>query len=89
MKEYQNIKEWLQKVTFQIGMKKFLYSKKFKILFHRDIIFVILIMKELLERFQKKKKKKNQKYEYLPKQKPLRGRVKVELDLYNYEANLT
>ena len=32
MLEYQNIKTFLQKVTFQIGLKKFLWLKKLKIL---------------------------------------------------------
>ena len=32
MLEYQNIKTFLQKLTFQIGLKKFLWLKKLKIL---------------------------------------------------------
>ena len=37
MWEYQNIKTFLQKVTFQIGPKKFLLLKKLKMLCRGDI----------------------------------------------------
>ena len=32
MLEYQNIKTFLQKLTFQVGLRKFLWLKKLKIL---------------------------------------------------------
>ena len=51
--EYQNIKVFLQKVTFQIGLKKFLWLKKVKILCREHILLVILTEKKFLERFMK------------------------------------
>ena len=62
MLEYKNIKIFLQKVMFQIGVKKFLGSQKFKILHHGHMLLVILMEKKLLERFMKKNcKETNQK----------------------------
>ena len=51
--EYQNINIFLQKVTLQIGLKKFLWLKKLKILCRGHMLLMILIGKKLLERFQK------------------------------------
>ena len=62
MKEYQKIKIFLQKVTLQIGLKKFLWLEKLKILFCGHLLLVILMMKKLLERFMKRNcKKTNQR----------------------------
>ena len=62
MKEYQKIKISLQKVTLQIGLKKFLWLEKLKILFCGHLLLVILMMKKLLERFMKRNcKKTNQR----------------------------
>ena len=36
--EYQNTKTFLQKVTFQIGLQKFLRLKKLKILFRGHVV---------------------------------------------------
>ena len=55
--EYQNIKTFLQKAMFQIGMKKFLRLKKLKALC-RGYILVILKVKNFLELFMKKNYKK-------------------------------
>ena len=52
--EYKNIKTFLQKAIFQIGLKKFLLLQKLKILFCGHMLLVILKVKELLERFTKK-----------------------------------
>ena len=54
MSEYQNIKIFLQKITSQIGLKKFLQLKKLKTLCRGHMLFVILKAKKLLERFTKK-----------------------------------
>ena len=51
--EYQNIKIFLQKAMFPIGLKKFLWLKKLKPLFHGHILLVILKVKKLLERLMK------------------------------------
>ena len=56
--EYQNIKTFLQKAMFQIDLKKFLWLKKLKTLFHGHMLLVILKEKKLLERFSKKNCKK-------------------------------
>ena len=57
--EYQNIKTFLKKAVFQIGLKKFLLSQKLKkILFRGHMLLVILKAKKLLERFTKKNCKK-------------------------------
>ena len=49
--EYQNIKTFLLKALFQIGLKMFLLLKKLKTLFRRHMLLVILKPKKLLERF--------------------------------------
>ena len=54
MLEYQSIKILLQKAMFQIVSKRFLLSKKLKILCHGHMLLVILTEKKLLERFTKK-----------------------------------
>ena len=51
--EYQNIKPFLQKATFQIGLKKCLLLKKLKALCRGHILLVVLKTNKLLERFQK------------------------------------
>ena len=48
------IKIFLQKVTLQISLKKCLWLKKLRILFDGHVLFVILMVKKLLERFMKK-----------------------------------
>ena len=48
--EYQNIKTFLQKDMFQIGLEKFLWLKKLKILCRGHILLVIITGKKLLER---------------------------------------
>ena len=58
MLEYQNIKTFLEKAMFQIGLKTFLLSKKLKTLFRGHMLLVILKTKELLQRFTKKDCKK-------------------------------
>ena len=56
------IKTFLQKVMFQIGLKKFLLLQKSKILFRGLMLLVILRTKKILERFTKKNcNKTNQK----------------------------
>ena len=52
--EYKNIKMFLQKVTFQIALKKFLWLKKLKILCLGLILLIILMEKKSLEFFTKK-----------------------------------
>ena len=56
--EYQNIKIFLQKVTLQIGLKKFFWLKNLKTLFLRHMLSLILIEKKLLECFAKQNYKK-------------------------------
>ena len=52
----------VQKVTLQIGWKKYLLLKKLKILCRGHILLMILMEKKFLERFTKKKfQKTNQK----------------------------
>ena len=58
MSEYQNIKTFLQKALFQIGLKKFLWLKKVKALFIVHMLLVIVKGKKLLEHFTKKKLQK-------------------------------
>ena len=58
MKEYWNIKTFLQKEPHQIGEKNFLWLKKLKILLRGHILLMILMAKTLLERFSKKNYKK-------------------------------
>ena len=58
-KENNNL---LQKTVVQLGLKKFLWFKKLKILCHGHMLLVILREKKLLERFTKKNyEKKNLK----------------------------
>ena len=58
MQEFQNIKTFLQKAMFQIGLKKFLLLQKLKILFRGHMLLVILKAKNLFEHFTKKNCKK-------------------------------
>ena len=53
-KKYQNIEIFLQNLTFQIGLKKFLRLQKLKILLCGHMLLVILMVNRLLERFTKK-----------------------------------
>ena len=46
--------KFLEKVKFQIGVKKFLWLKKLKILRHGHVLLVNLTLKKLLERFTEK-----------------------------------
>ena len=56
--EYQNIKMFLQKVTLQIGLKKFLWLKNFKTMYRGHMLLVILNAKKLLKHFTKNNCKK-------------------------------
>ena len=58
MLKYQNTKIFLQKVTFQIGLKKSLWLKKSKILCRGLRLLDILMAEKLFERFTKKNCKK-------------------------------
>ena len=58
MLEYQNIKTFSQTAMFQIGLKKFLFLQKLKVLLRRHFLFLILQAKNLLGCFTKKKFKK-------------------------------
>ena len=58
MLEYQNTKIFLLKDILQIGLKKFLWLKKLKILFHEHMLLMISMVKKLLEHFMKKNYKK-------------------------------
>ena len=58
MLEYQNIKLFLQKVTLQISLKKFLWLKRLKILCLGHMLLMILMEKKLLEHFTKTNCKK-------------------------------
>ena len=53
-KKYQNIEIFLQNLTFQIGLKKFLRLQKLKKLLCGHMLLVILMVNKLLERFTKK-----------------------------------
>ena len=59
--EYQNIKTFLQKITFQIVLKKFLLLKMLKTLCREHMLLEILTDMKLLERFKKKSCKKQTK----------------------------
>ena len=61
MLEYQNVKMFLQKVTFQISPEKFLQLKHLKILSCGQSSLMFLMGKKLLEKIAKKKKKKKKK----------------------------
>ena len=54
MLEYQNIKTFLQKAMFQIGLKKLLLLQKLKALCRGHILLVILQSKKLLKPLKKK-----------------------------------
>ena len=56
--KHQNIKIFLQKVTLQTGLKRFLRLKNLKILCHGQMLLMILIEKKLLEHSMKKNCKK-------------------------------
>ena len=60
--EYQNIKIFLEKVTLQIGLKRFLWLKRLKILCHGHTVISDLTEEEILGLFYKNKlQNKNQK----------------------------
>ena len=61
MLKYQIIKICLENITFQIGLKKFLWLKRIKTLYSEHIISVILTERKLLERFTKRSRKKQTK----------------------------
>ena len=52
--EYQNIKILLQKITVQIGQKKFLWLKKLETLCRGHMLLMILTEKKFSELFTKK-----------------------------------
>ena len=51
--EYQNIKTFLQKAMFQIGLKKILWLKKLKTLWCEHILLVVLTENKFLHCFTK------------------------------------
>ena len=53
MLQYENIKIFLQKIIPEIGLKKFLWLKKLKMLFRGYMLLVIVVEKKLLEHFTK------------------------------------
>ena len=61
---YLNIKAFLQRVTFQISLKKFLWFKKLRILCRGQILVVILMMKKLFKCFTKKNRKRQIKQKF-------------------------
>ena len=61
MLEYQNIRIFLQKVTFQIGLKKFLWWKKFYILCH---LISDLIGEEFVGTFYERELQKTNKKDF-------------------------
>ena len=61
MLEYQNIKTFLQRATFQISLKKVLLLEKLKRLFRGNVLLVMLKAKKLLELFTKTNWKKESK----------------------------
>ena len=62
--EYQNVKAYSYKVTFQIGLRRFLWLKKLKTLCRGHVLLVILKAKKLLERFTEQNCKKQIKKEF-------------------------
>ena len=54
LSDYQNIKIFLQKVTLQIVLKKFLWLQKLKILFCGHMLLMILRKKKLIVIFYEK-----------------------------------
>ena len=56
--DYQDIKAFLQKGIFEMGLIKFLLLKKLKTLCRWNMLLVILKTKRLLERFTKNTGKK-------------------------------
>ena len=62
MLEYQNRNMFAKGYTLLdiIGLKKFLWLKNLKILFHGHMFLMISMVKKLLEHFMKKKLQKKQ-----------------------------
>ena len=58
MLEYQKMNKFLQKVTFQVSLKKLVQIKKLKALCRGHMLLVILTERKLMERFTKKNCKK-------------------------------
>ena len=56
--EYQNIKTFLQKAMFQIGLKKFLLLKKVENSVCGHMLLLILKTRKLSKRFTKRNRKK-------------------------------
>ena len=54
MLKYQNTKTFLQRVTLQIGLKKPLRSRKWKVQYHGHTLSPISMVKRLLEHSMKK-----------------------------------
>ena len=61
MLEYQNMKIFLQTVTLQLGLKRFLWLKMLKILCRGHMLLIILTEKKLLQLSQRKIAETNQK----------------------------
>ena len=86
--EYQNLKIYLQKATLQIGLKRFLWSKKLKIMCRGHVLLVILTEKKLLERFTKTNCKSNQEEFRIEKVIKRKGdRLYVKWKGYNNSFN--
>ena len=56
--ENQNIKHFGKRISFQTGLKRFLFLQKLEILFCGHMLLVILKVNKLLERFTIKSCKK-------------------------------
>ena len=89
MLEYHNIKIFLQKVTLQIGLKKFLCLLKLKILCRGHILLVILTEKQLLELFTKKNTKNTNQKEFRVEKVIKRKSNKLYVKLRGYDSSFT
>ena len=58
MLEYQNKKTFLLKDILQIGLKKFLLLKKFKILLRGHMLLIISMVRKLLQHFYERELQK-------------------------------
>ena len=65
MQEHQNVKDVFKRLQNQIGLKKGLYFQKLKVLCHKHMQLMILVVKKLQEQFMKKSLKRqiNQRLE--------------------------
>ena len=63
-KEHQNTKIFLEKATPQIGLKNFLWLRKLKILCHKHMLLMILMVKKMQKRFMKRKQQEKNQIEF-------------------------